>query len=495
MPITLLSTTLLFNSYPFIFLFLPVTAIVFFGLTRFRLVKLALYWLILSSLIFYGYWNPAYVPLLLVSIVGNFWFGRQISRSQPQSRAAKILLWLGISFNLGILGYYKYAEFFTNSLNQWLGTSWTVPEILLPLGISFYSFTQIAYLVDSYRRETQQKTYDFSSYLLFVTFFPQLIAGPILRHNELIPEFHKPRNFVFSHRNMAMGLTLFALGLAKKVLIADSLAPWANQVFENADSVSTLGAWIGALSYTFQLYFDFSGYSDMAVGLGWMFNVHLPFNFNSPYKSTSIVEFWRRWHITLSQFLKDYLYIPLGGSRRGEGRRYTNLIITMLLGGLWHGAGWTFVIWGGLHGLGLAVNHAWRKLGWALPAPIAWLLTFLVVVAGWVIFRAENWSDASQLLQVMSGLQGITLPSTLQDNLPGLSALGIQFIETPDVELSYRQVLGLTALLLAVLVLPNTQQMMERFKPTLGWIAIASGLTAFCLVSLNRVSEFLYFQF
>lgn len=491
---------MLFNSYIFILGFLPITLIIFFGLLRLGHRQLALLWMTLASLFFYGYWNPAYLPLLLISIGGNYWFGSQLNRWEMKTAKSRFLLILGIGFNLGILGYYKYANFFVNSLNQIRSTDWQLPTIVLPLAISFYSFTQIAYLVDAYRGEVKSD-YDLITYTLFVAFYPQLIAGPILRHDELIPQLRDRQKVFFSEAKFAQGLTLFILGLAKKVLIADNLSPWVALVFDHANDVSFLEAWIGALAYTFQLYFDFSGYSDMAIGLGWMVNINLPLNFNSPYKSTSIIEFWRRWHITLSNFLRDYLYIPLGGNRKGEIRRYINLIITMLLGGLWHGAGWTFVLWGGMHGLFLAVNQAWRKLGISLPKIVAWTITFLAVVFSWVLFRASSISDAIAILKAMTGIKPIQMPLAYQGFLGWLSLLGVNFAPWDDfaylpmkarANYSLLMLLGLT---LTVLWAPNTQEIMERFKPCWWFAGITSVLALFSLLSLNRVSEFLYFQF
>lgn len=488
---------MLFNSYEFLLAFLPITAIVFFGLARFRLIRLAIWWLTLTSLFFYGYWNPVYVPLLLISILGNFYCGQFLGEAKPQSNRAKLLLWLGIIFNLGILGYYKYAGFLVRSLSTLFQTEWAVPEIILPLGISFYSFTQIAYLVDAYRGETQHTRYDPLRYTLFVIFFPQLVAGPILRHDELIPELQTLKTFVFSHKNVAIGLATFTLGLAKKVLLADTLAPWANQVFNNASDVTFLEAWVGALSYTLQLYFDFSGYSDMAIGLGLIFNIHLPINFNSPYKATSITDFWRRWHITLSNFLRDYLYIPLGGNRKGHVRRYMNLMITMLLGGLWHGAGWTYVVWGGLHGAFLVINHAWNKTQFKLSKPLAWLLTFAAVVFSWVFFRATTLSDALTMVKTMLGLNGITLTEGFKQTFPWLEQLGVRFVDyVPYLPPNHRQsLIILVALLAGVITLPNTQQIMQGFKPSWQWAIGLGGVAAACLLSLNRITEFLYFQF
>jgi len=492
----------LFNSYIFIFVFLPITLIIFFGLAKSRLIKAAQAWLILSSLFFYAYSNIYYLPLLIISILFNYQIGRLIVNVKSIDQQRKVLLWVGIVVNLCLLGYYKYANFFVSSFNQTLQTNWTIPKIIWPLGISFYTFTQIAYLVDTYRGDTKNAHSDFLSYSLFVSFFPNLTAGPILRHNQLVPQLHQRRTFIFTQKNLALGLTLFILGLSKKVLIADNLSSWVTPVFEHTSAVSFIEAWVGTLSYTFQLYFDFSGYSDMAIGLGLMFNISLPINFNSPYKATSISDFWRRWHITLSNFLRDYLYIPLGGSRQGEIRRYTNLVITMLLGGLWHGAGWTFVIWGGLHGVYLSINHWWRKINIPLPKLLAWVVTFLAIVISWVLFRSHSLHDATEILQTMIGMKGIILPGEPEGKLSLITHLGIQLKSWKDLvylpEINNSKSLALIiliALTIGVRYLPNTQQILQKFEPTLSWIVGLGILACFSLLSLNRVAEFLYYQF
>ena len=495
---------MLFNSHVFILLFLPITLIVFFGLAKYRLLLGAKLWLVSTSLFFYGYWNVAYLPLLVVSIVGNFTIGRTISKSDRKGLTAKLLLAIGISLNLALIGYYKYAGFFLQSANSIFGSNFIIPTIFLPLAISFYTFTQIAYLVDAYRGETEQ--YGILEYSLFVSFFPQLIAGPILRHDELIPQFWQNRTFVFSDRNFAKGLTLFTLGLAKKMLIADRLSPWVAEIFAHSSQLTFIEAWVGALCYTLQLYFDFSGYSDMAIGLGWMFNIDLPINFNSPYKAISISDFWRRWHITLSNFLRDYLYIPLGGNRKGEARRNANLIITMLLGGLWHGAGWTFVIWGGLHGLYLTIDRQWKRLHVEMPRFLAWAIAFIAVVLGWVVFRATTFTEAAFMMRALSGIDGIILPGKLESILFWLTPFGIEFkgsgflsalpyLPGEDPITVGLNLLTIIILLVVVVWVPNTQEIMEKFQPK-WWISAAAGtVLLICLLSLNQVSEFLYFQF
>lgn len=489
---------MLFNSWEFILLFLPCSLLGFFLLSHRGLTLGGKIWLMVVSLIFYGYWNPSYLPLMLFSILFNYQMGNMILTAKPKSNQAKVFLGVGIGVNLLIIGYYKYANFFLNSF----GSNLRLTEVILPLAISFYTFTQIAYLVDVYRGETRETPSDLIDYSLFVVFFPQLIAGPILRHDQLIPQLKQPGRFKLSQQNLALGLSLFTLGLGKKVLIADHLSPWVSMVFSHSQEVVFIEAWVGVLAYTFQLYFDFGGYSDMAIGLGLLFNINLPVNFNSPYKATSISDFWRRWHITLSHFLRDYLYIPLGGNRRGKIRHYANLWLTMLLGGLWHGAGWTFVLWGGLHGIYLCVNHTWSKLNKPLPGWLGWGLTFLAVVIGWGLFRAESLSEGMAIAQTLMGLNGIILPGEAGGKLGIITHLGIQlqsWTQLPYLPVVWERkslsILILVILTIVVTLTPNTQEIMTKFQPNWRWALVIGLLASLSLLSLNRVSEFLYFQF
>ncbi len=351
---------MLFNSAVFIFAFLPFVVLFYYFLNRKFTAEISFAFLVLASLFFYGWWNPVYLLLLSASIIGNFYIGKLIYR-----RKKKILLVFGIVLNLASIAYYKYAGFLVFNFAYLTGSNITIDKIVLPLAISFFTFQQIAYLVDVWKAKA--KEYNFIHYCLFVTFFPQLIAGPIVHHSEMLPQFEK-NELKRIQDNLAIGISIFAIGLFKKTVIADNLAVYANPIFQQADSgvgVDFFSAWLGTLAYSLQLYFDFSGYSDMAIGLARMFGIILPLNFYSPYKAFSIVEFWRRWHITLSRFLRDYVYIPMGGNQHGRTKKYIFLMSTMLLGGLWHGAGWNFVIWGGLHGLYLIVNHYSRpnKIG------------------------------------------------------------------------------------------------------------------------------------
>ncbi|MDB9312791.1 MBOAT family protein [Spirulina sp. CS-785/01] len=500
LPVHSPSSTVLFNSYIFILVFLPLVVIGFFLFSHFKLFQLSIAWLTVASLFFYGYWNIYYLPLLLFSITFNYLLGRNIEAQTTKSKKSQGLLFLGILVNLGLLGYYKYTNFFLNSLNQGLNFQFNLAQVILPLAISFYTFTQIAFLVDAYYGKTKNCQYNFLSYSFFVSFFPQLIAGPILRYNELLPQLKDKSIFAFSQKNFTMGVTLFILGLSKKVLVADNLSPWVNGVFSNPFDSTFLEAWVGTIAYTFQLYFDFSGYSDMAIGLAWMFNLQLPINFNSPYKATSIIDFWRRWHITLSHFLRDYLYIPLGGNRQGKIRQYINLLITMLLGGLWHGAGWNFVVWGGLHGVFLVVNNVGNKFNITMTKLVSWLLTFLIVVLSWVIFRAPNLQEGFILLKTMLGLNGLVLPTAYQSFIPSISSDWITFQSWLDFQ--YLPAIGLhkTILILFVILIivtqsPNTQEIMNSFQPKRWFAYTISLLAVLCLLSLNQVSEFLYFQF
>ncbi|RXJ90609.1 membrane-bound O-acyltransferase family protein [Arcobacter sp. CECT 8983] len=391
---------MLFNSYEFIFAFLPIVFFVYFYLNSKRLVVGAKGFLVFASLFFYSWWNVVYLPIILSSMLFNYVIGNSLNKEYGnKSFSKKSILIFGIVVNLSLLGYFKYADFLIENVNLISGVNIEPLNLLLPLAISFFTFQQIAYLVDSYRKET--KEYDFLNYALFVTFFPQLIAGPIVHHKEMMPQFASKWNLVKRYKNIALGLFIFSIGLFKKVVIADTFAIWATNGFDIAPTLNFFEAWATSLSYTFQLYFDFSGYTDMAIGIALLFNIKLPINFNSPYKALDIQDFWRRWHITLSRFLRDYVYIPLGGNRISSFRTYVNLLATFIIGGLWHGAGWTFIFWGFLHGMALVINRLWQTLNIKLPKIIAWFITFNFVNIAWVFFRAREWDDA---IKVLSGM-------------------------------------------------------------------------------------------
>lgn len=520
---------MLFNSYEFLFLFLPITLIGFFLIGRSN-KRMAAAWLVGTSLFFYGWWNPAYLAIMLSSVLFNFMVGLALNDDNI-AQVKKAVLTYGIAANLALLGYYKYANFFVDSLNVVVGDAFMLETILLPLAISFFTFQQIAYLIDTYRGET--KELDFLHYCLFVTFFPQLIAGPIVHHKEMLPQFARDSLYSINIRRHAVGYTIFTLGLFKKVVLADGIAAYATPAFHAADSgiaLTLFEAWTGSLAYTLQLYFDFSGYSDMAIGLARMFGIRLPLNFNSPYKATSIIDFWRRWHMTLSRFMRDYIYIPLGGNKPGiAGDRRTNLMITMLLGGLWHGAGWNFLFWGGLHGGYLIINNIWRARHTGRAATTArekifgWTVTFIAVVFAWVPFRAETIEGTKNMLFGMLGFNGISLdPSALLalgDYGSWLMSIGVKFdgvLAHMEGVTTFYAATWIILLLIIALLLPNTQQIMRKYhpafetykgeitrlrwkwmewRPTRGWAFITTALFVFNILSLTQMSEFLYFRF
>lgn len=493
---------MLFNSYSFILFFLPLTWLAFMAAAKVGGSRSAVGVLILASLVFYGWWSVGYLLLLALLLVVNYGAGRWQERSWDHRVCGSRPLLVGILvLNLGVLVYFKYAHFFVATAAALSGRPWSFSQLVLPLGISFFIFQKLAYQVDSYRGET--RGYRFDEFCAFVLFFPQLIAGPIVYHREVIPQFRSLTSAA-AGAGLARGFTLFSLGLFKKVILADSLGQIANPVFDAAAAGHTvifLAAWGGAIAYTLQLYFDFSGYSDMAVGLGRMFGITLPFNFDSPYQATSITDFWRRWHLTLSRFLKEYLYIPLGGNRVAEGRRNRNLMVTMLLGGLWHGAGWPFILWGALHGACLVMHRTWTRLaaGWTWRQGRLWPwlargLTLYVVVLGWVLFRAEDLPAAGRLLAVMHHLPGSVVEAV--PVVAGVSraysagwilAAGVIALFGPGT----RRLFGNGA----APEPPATMTHPLAWRRSLSW-AVATGLVFFVVfVSMTQPTEFLYFQF
>jgi D-alanyl-lipoteichoic acid acyltransferase DltB (MBOAT superfamily) len=523
---------LLYNSFEFLFVFLPVCLLVYFVSAKLsRWLANAL--LAAMSFAFYGWWDYKHgthnLYIIAVSIVVNYALGvvlrmrirraekaatvfepaiaaigasaRESSENAQSTPAildygveqppgfdaiSRIILAFGIVINLAALAYFKYANFGLANFDALTGRPFVPMAITLPLGISFFTFTQIAFLVDAYKGKAREL--GFFRYCLFVAFFPHLIAGPIVHHSELMPQFAEPGAKHWWPQNVNIGIAFLTLGLFKKVIIADSCAPWANDVFDaNLSHLLCRDAWRGALAYTMQLYFDFSGYSDMAIGLAMMFNIRLPDNFNSPYKSVDIIDFWRRWHMTLSRFLRDYLYFPLGGNRKGEGRRKFNLMATMLLGGIWHGAGWTYLIWGGYHGLLLVINHAWSSRKSPLPGLVARGMTLMLVVIGWVIFRAKSMHDAAGVIFAMftPGRRGVLLATSRTAAIPS------------DIH----QFEILAFLLLLVNFAPNTKQWIERHPLTKKRAVLLAVMFFICLVRMREAylnhepQPFIYFQF
>lgn len=532
---------MLFNSYIFIFLFLPISLVVFYKIYQLGSKKIQILWLIVASLIFYGWWNPPYLILLLLSIATNYSLSRVLNSCYglKQEKRGNFLLTIGVCFNLGLIGYYKYFNFFLENINNVFNLSFNLQYILLPLGISFYTFQQISYLIDSREGETAGDS--FIQYCLFVSFFPQLIAGPIVTHSEIIPQFSKPKFFRFNSEDVTVGLTIFSIGLFKKVIFADQIALYSTPIFEAAAqgvSITFWEGWVGALAYSLQIYFDFSGYSDMAIGLGRMFGFKLPLNFNSPYKATNIIEFWARWHLTLTRFLTRYLYNPISLSlsrkrmqqgkslmKRGVGSfgAFMELvavptIITMFLAGLWHGAGWQYIIFGLLNGFYLTINHGWhsicKRIGRNLKST-HWLENRVgqgLTLMGWIIalvfFRAPDVGTAMQVFGGMFGINGVSVADG--------AIFANQLLANPKMGIAM-----IVFLYTIALFFPNTQQWLASYQPALGyrptpsqqpkwlvkiwdrwqwqpnlyWAAITSAIAVGSVLGLSQVSEFIYFQF
>ncbi len=460
---------MLFNSQVFILLFLPLTLFGYYIFNKNDDVRIV--FLIIVSLVFYGYWDYRFVPFLVSSVLANYLIARLYEKFEKTW-----LITLGVSVNLLLIGVFKYANFFAENVSFFLVVQNEAWDIVLPLGISFFTFQQISFLLDL--KKKPEIVYPLHKYALYVTFFPQLVAGPIVRHNEIIYQFDKSPKRPGLYKRLSQGGMLFILGLTKKAVIADGLAETATPLFSKAgmSAVLTFGeSWLAALTYTLQLYFDFSGYSDMAIGLGLLFGFSLPVNFNAPYVSKSIREFWRRWHISLSRFLRDYLYIPMNGDGHGLHRQMVALLVTMFLGGLWHGAGWSFIVWGGMHGIAIGVNHLWRRTGMELPSAVSWFMTTLFVVFCWVIFRAENIPTAFCIIQAMIGYSEWSFASS---------------VKVDDV-------LFIVAGLLALFG-PTTQSLiLEKLSPK-PIIALAFSLLLISLllkVGNHGYTEFIYFQF
>lgn len=476
---------MLFNSYEFIFLFLPITLGIYFWLNKKRLTQASKAWMVFASLFFYSWWNVIYLPIMLGSILFNFAVGSTIThingtQSSKKRFSSKTMLIFGISANVLLLAYFKYMDFFILNLNSVVGTHLDLIHIVLPLGISFFTFTQIAYLVDAYRDEVKEM--DYLNYTLFVTFFPHVLAGPILHHKEMMPQFDATRNKVFNTKNITAGMYLFAIGLFKKVVIADTFVAWVSYGYSSTDSLTFITAWTTSLSYTFQLYFDFSGYTDMALAIALLFNIKLPINFNSPYQALSIQDFWRRWHITLSRFLRDYIYFPLGGNKNGQWRTYGNLFTVFLIGGLWHGASWMFVMWGALHGTAIVLHRMWQSMGLKMNALLAWFITFNFINITWIFFRANEWDDAVNVLRGMVGFNGLGDISELAE-FGGLSVIDL-------VMMMIVFMIGFSSFFTK-----NSNQMVSSLRLSKKSVLFGAFLMCIGVLHLSNVSTFLYFNF
>ncbi|MFJ6210377.1 MBOAT family O-acyltransferase [Lysinibacillus sp. NPDC092081] len=485
---------MLFNSFEFIFLFLPITFIIYFSLNRFSNQQYAIYWLVLSSLFFYGYFKLTYLAIITISIVVNFALSRVISNTNSRSR--KTYMIFGIIFNILILCYYKYTDFFIDNINSLFGTNLALLHLLLPLGLSFITFQQIAFIVDSYRDGTAH--YKFGHYALFILFFPQLIAGPIVQHDEMLPQYETKENRKIIHEHVARGLFIFAIGLVKKIVIADTVGIWANEGFTNYSNLSFIEAWITSLSYTVQLYYDFSGYSDMAIGLALLFNIKLPVNFYSPYKARNIQEFWKKWHMTLNRFLTTYVYFPLGGSRKGAFRTYLNILIIFFISGFWHGAGWNFILWGLLHGFASVVVRLISKTGIKLPYILSWFMTFQFVNIAWIYFRATSLEQANTIIAKMFTPNMASINSFFTEPLTNFAqaeAFNIWGLTLSDPIVI---VVGLLITLVIAFTALNSIQLMDKMKFNWGAIIYTQFMIALVLVSIyymQKNSIFLYFNF
>ncbi len=477
---------MLFNSYVFMLAFLPLTLLGYFLLGKLpERVPLNKLFLVLASFLFYGYNNPSYVPIIVVSILVNYALSQLMLMADKKLVRLPLML-TGLGLNLGVLFYFKYHDFFCENLNGFFGTSFTLNHLVLPLGISFFTFQQLSYVIDSYKRTVPR--YNILDYALFVTFFPQLVAGPIVLHSEIVPQFADAKNRHFNFDNFAPGLYAFALGLFKKVIVADTFGVAVEAGFAEAMTLNTAEAWFVAVGYTLQLYFDFSGYCDVATGVGLMFNIKIPLNFNSPYKAMNIREFWQRWHMTLSRFLTQYIYFPLGGSRKGQVRTCVNLMIVFLASGLWHGAGWLFLLWGLMHGAASVLYRIFKKQYDALHPALQWLLTFGFVVVAWVFFRATSMADAMAIVKSMFMMDF----GPLRESITSAFALPGGF--HPGYNALYMMVWYALSLF-ACLGLRNTYEKTMDFKPTLANAALTVVLILYVTLSLSRVSVFLYFNF
>lgn len=487
---------MLFNSYIFIFLFFPLVLIGYYSLNYARMYKPALIYLVGMSMWFYGYNNIYYLLILIVSILINYSITTVMSRVNS-TRARKLCLCVGILLNIGILFYFKYYDFFIENVNAVLKTNFTFLNLVLPLGISFYTFQQLSYVIDVYKKECEN--YSLLEYAAYVSFFPQLIAGPIVYHSELIPQFQDQKNKKLDFCNLSKGLYAFSLGLAKKVLIADTFSQIVTIGYNNISQLNTPSAFLVMVCYSLQIYFDFSGYCDMAYGIGYMLNIKLPVNFNSPYKADSISDFWDRWHMTLTRFFTKYIYIPLGGNRKGKARTYLNVMIVFLISGLWHGANWTFILWGALHGVLSVFEKMTGIASLKIPKVVKTVVTFLIVTFLWSLFRAASLTQAASLWsQLFSGGFG-AIYSPITD----------KFLDLVEISILYRAGLGnfmtaypwfmLTAFVIisvfACFIFKNTQEKTAQIKFTTRKFLVVVVLMLWSILSLSEISEFLYFNF
>ena len=486
---------MLFNSYVFILLFLPLTVMGYFFLNSRHPGTASHIYLLIASLVFYGYFNVLYLPLILFSIVFNYATYLLLRRDYVKSIRLFIVI-SAVVVNLGMLGYYKYRDFFFENINVVFGTNFALHHLILPLGISFFTFQQLSYVIDCYHGKVP--AYTFVEYAIFVSYFPPLIAGPIVLHDELIPQFQDPEKRRINFDNFAPGLMAFAFGLAKKVLIADTFGKAVDWSYANVGALNSTDALLIIFAYTMQIYFDFSGYCDMANGIAKMMNITLPANFNSPYKALTIADFWKRWHMTLTRFFSNYVYIPLGGNRKGAAKTYRNMMVVFLVSGLWHGANWTFLFWGALHGIATVLCRALKNRLQRIPALINWLATFLFVNITWVFFRANSISDAFAVLRKAAQADFGMVNANIYDKFALYEFANILRIFNINWEAKFPLVFlavfcGFA--LVAVTAMKNTTERMESFRPQILTGVSTTVLFLWGLLSLAGESSFLYFNF
>ncbi len=487
---------MLFNSYIFIFLFLPVVIAGYDLLNRIKKYTLATVFLTLMSLVFYGYFNVSYLFVICGSILGNYVISRLIQNQNYQQWLRKGFLIIGLVANISCIFIFKYYDFFISNMNAVFHAGFQLKHLVLPLGISFFTFQQVSYLVDSYRGET--KSYRFAEYALFVSFFPQLIAGPIVLHKEMIPQFMDDKKRSLDYKQLSEGLYVFSIGLFKKVMIADTFGGLVTVGWDNLSGLTSMEALLVSLAYTFQLYFDFSGYCDMAIGLAKMFNIELTQNFNSPYKATSVIDFWNRWHMSLTRFLRVYVYYPLGGNKKGKIRTYINIFLVFCISGLWHGANWTFVLWGAIHGIANSLTRLSKTLWEKMHVVAQWFITFSFVNLMWIVFRADSVEHAFLFMKKLTNMKSFdirpffyqifTLPEVivLQNEISPFNAL-MQRIEGLPMWLFF------FAAFVIVLNFKNTSE--QKFEPTLFRGLITVCFITLSVIALGNVSTFLYFNF
>lgn len=471
---------MLFNSYIFIFAFFPITFLGYFILNKMKIKnnnRLAKVWLIVASFYFYGFFHKSYVLIILSSIIVNY----TVSKLMLNKKYKKLFFIFGIVFNILMIGYFKYYDFFISNINILFRSNFRLLKLMLPLGISFFTFQQISYLIDSYREDYR---HNFIDYALFVSFFPQLIAGPIVLSHEMLPQFEAKDNKRINYKNLYNGLCFFSIGLIKKTFIADSISSFAETGFDHLTVLTMAEAWLSSISYTLQLYFDFSGYCDMAIGIALAFNIVLPLNFNSPYKSRNIQEFWRRWHVTLGRFLGRYLYIPLGGNRKGHKRTLINLGIVFLVSGIWHGAGWTFIIWGILHGIAIIIDKILDEKDIKFNKFIGIFFTFNIVNILWVFFRSENLTKAMVIIKSMFDFS--TFSKGLTENFENYSAGFFHMSMLVKIVL---------IVLILVFIAPNSLERIKSKKINKFRLYEMSIYFVVGILFLDKVSKFLYFNF